>query len=85
MQISQPIKLIVDNEKQIRKNEEKRRKIETKRIKIEQQKIKSQCQSKGSSFQEVLDEASKLISGLSNHAGIVVAPKYQNSKNNKRI
>ena len=26
-----------------------------------------------------MDEASKLISGLSNHAGIVVAPKYQNN------
>ena len=46
--------------------------------KDEQENIKQQCESKGSSFQDVLDDASKLISGLSNHAGIVVAPKYQN-------
>ena len=45
----------------------------------EQANIKEQCLSKGASFQEVLNEASKLISGLSNHAGIVVAPKYQNN------
>ena len=44
----------------------------------EQESIKNQCQSKGSSFQEVLNEASKAISGLSNCAGIVVAPKFQN-------
>ena len=47
--------------------------------KIEQENIKQQCLSKGTSFQDVLDEASKMISGLSKHAGIVVAPKYQNS------
>ena len=47
--------------------------------KDEQENIKQQCISKGSSFQDVLDDASKLISGLSNHAGIVVAPKYQNN------
>ena len=47
--------------------------------KNEQENIKQQCISKGSSFQDVLDEASKMISGLSSHAGIVVAPKYQNS------
>ena len=47
--------------------------------KEEEESIKQQCISKGSSFQEVLDDASKLISGLSNHAGIVVAPKYQNN------
>ena len=46
--------------------------------KNEQENIRQQCVSKGSSFQEVLDDASKLISGLSKHAGIVVAPKYQN-------
>ena len=46
--------------------------------KNEQENIKQQCLSKGNSFQEVLDKASKLISGLSSHAGIVVAPKYQN-------
>ena len=45
----------------------------------EKENIKQQCISKGSSFQDVLDDASKLISGLSNHAGIVVAPKYQNN------
>jgi len=44
----------------------------------EQENIKNQCQSKGSSFEEVLNEASKTISGLSNCAGIVVAPKFQN-------
>ena len=47
--------------------------------KDEQENIKQQCVSKGSSFQDVLDDASKLISGLSNHAGIVVAPKYQSN------
>jgi heat-inducible transcriptional repressor len=47
--------------------------------KNEQENIKQKCISKGASFQDVLDEASKLISGLSNHAGIVVAPKYQNN------
>jgi len=46
--------------------------------KSEQENIKQQCQSKGSSLQDVLEDASKMISGLSNHAGIVVAPKYQN-------
>ena len=46
--------------------------------KNEQENIKNQCQSKGSSFQEVLNEASKAISGLSNCAGIVVAPKFLN-------
>ena len=44
----------------------------------EKENIKNQCQSKGSSFQEVLNEASKTISGLSNCAGIVVAPKFLN-------
>ena len=47
--------------------------------KEEEENIKQQCISNGSSFQDVLDDASKLISGLSNHAGIVVAPKYQNN------
>ena len=45
--------------------------------KEEQENIKQQCFSKGASFQEILDKASKTISGLSNNAGIVVAPKYQ--------
>jgi heat-inducible transcriptional repressor len=47
--------------------------------KTEQENIKQQCLSKGALFQDVLDEASKMISGLSTHAGIVVAPKYQNN------
>ena len=46
--------------------------------KNEEENIKNQCRSRGSSTQEVLDEASKTISGLSNCAGIVVAPKFQN-------
>ena len=47
--------------------------------KVEQENIKQQCLSKGALFRDVLDEATKMISGLSNHAGIVVAPKYQNN------
>ena len=47
--------------------------------KNEQANIKQKCLSKGNSFQEVLSEASKLISGLSSYAGIVLAPKYQNN------
>ena len=47
--------------------------------KVEQENIKQQCLSKGALFQDVLEEASKMISGLSSHAGIVVAPKYQNN------
>ena len=47
--------------------------------KNEQENIKNQCLSKGTSFQEILDKASKTISGLSNYAGIVVAPKFQNN------
>ena len=43
--------------------------------KVEQENIKQQCLSKGALFQDVLEEASKMISGLSTHAGIVVAPK----------
>ena len=46
--------------------------------KNEQQNIKNQCQSSGKSYQKVLEEASKTISGLSNCAGIVIAPKFQN-------
>jgi len=45
----------------------------------ERDNIKQQCLAKGTSFQEVLDEASKVISGLSSHTCIVVAPKNQNS------
>ena len=47
---------------------------------IEKESIKQQCLSRGKSYQEVLDDASKTISGLSNYAGIVIAPKY-----NKKI
>ncbi len=46
--------------------------------KDEQENIKSQCRSNGSSYEKILDKASKTISGLSNCAGIVVAPKFQN-------
>jgi len=51
--------------------------------KFEKENIEQQCLSKGKSYQEVLNEASKMISGLSNYAGIVIAPKYQ--KNIKHI
>ena len=47
--------------------------------KNEEETIKNQCASRGTSFQETLDKASKTISGLSNYAGIVVAPKFQNN------
>ena len=47
--------------------------------KNEEETIKNQCVSSGTSFQETLDKASKTISGLSNYAGIVVAPKFQNN------
>ena len=40
--------------------------------KNERESIKSQCRCRGSSYQELLNEASKTISGLSNCAGIVV-------------
>ncbi len=43
---------------------------------LEKENIKQQCLSKGKSYQEVLDDASKTISGLSKYAGIVIAPKY---------
>ena len=46
--------------------------------KSECETIKNQCQSKGVSFEDVLDEASKMLSGLSNCVSFVVAPKYQN-------
>ena len=51
--------------------------------KIDKENIKQQCTSKGKSYEEVLDVASKAISGLSNYAGIVIAPKFQ--KNLKHI
>ena len=51
--------------------------------KSEKENIEQLGSSKGKSYQEVLDEASKAISGLSNYAGIVIAPKYQ--KNLKHL
>ena len=45
--------------------------------KTERQTIRGQCQAKGTSIEETLDEASKTLSGLSKCAGFVVAPKYQ--------
>ena len=47
--------------------------------KSEKQNIQQLGISKGKSYHEVLDEASKAISGLSNYAGIVIAPKYRKS------
>jgi len=44
----------------------------------EKNSIESQCKSKGFSYNEVLEKASQTLSGLSNCAGIVIAPKYQN-------
>ena len=46
--------------------------------KKERETIRGQCKSKGVSFEDILDEASKTLSGLSKCAGFVVAPKYQN-------
>ncbi len=43
----------------------------------EKENIERLSSSKSKSYQEVLDEASRAISGLSNYAGIVIAPKYQ--------
>ena len=51
--------------------------------KSEKENIEQLSSSKSKSYQEVLDEASKAISGLSNYAGIVIAPKYQ--KNLKHL
>ena len=42
--------------------------------KNEQENIKSQCSLQSSSLEEALNKASKAISGLSNCAGIVLAP-----------
>ena len=51
--------------------------------KSEKANIEQLSSSKSKSYQEVLDEASRAISGLSNYAGIVIAPKYQ--KNLKHL
>ena len=46
--------------------------------KNEKNSIESLCVSKGESYDQILDRVSKTLSGLSNCAGLVVAPKYQN-------
>ena len=51
--------------------------------KSEKENIEQLSSSKSKSYHEVLDEASRAISGLSNYAGIVIAPKYQ--KNLKHL
>ena len=51
--------------------------------KSDKENIKQQCSTKGKSYEEVLNVASKAISGLSNYAGIVIAPKFQ--KNLKHL
>ncbi len=51
--------------------------------KIDKENIKQQCLTKGKSYEEVLDVASRAISGLSSYAGIVIAPKFQ--KNLKHV
>ena len=51
--------------------------------KSEKENIEQLGSSKSKSYQQVLDEASRAISGLSNYAGIVIAPKYQ--KNLKHL
>tara|TARA_B100000575_G_scaffold227288_1_gene187973 strand:+ start:370 stop:1416 length:1047 start_codon:yes stop_codon:yes gene_type:complete len=51
--------------------------------KTDKENIKQLCSSKGKSYEEALDVASKAISGLSNYAGIVIAPKFQ--KNLKHV
>jgi heat-inducible transcriptional repressor len=51
--------------------------------KSEKENIEQLSASKSKSYHEVLDEASRSISGLSNYAGIVIAPKYQ--KNLKHL
>ena len=51
--------------------------------KSDMENIKQQCSTKDKSYEEVLNLASKTISGLSNYAGIVIAPKFQ--KNLKHL
>ena len=51
--------------------------------KSEKENIEQLGSSTSKSYQEVLSEASRAISGLSNYAGIVIAPKYQ--KNLKHL
>lgn len=43
--------------------------------KSDQQSIEGQCQTKGISFEGLLKEATSVLSGLSNCAGLVMAPK----------
>ena len=51
----------------------------------EKNSIESQCKSKGFSYNEILEKASQTLSGLSNCAGIVIAPKYQNKIKIQRL
>lgn len=43
----------------------------------EQKSIEAQCHASGKSFPQVLEEASNMMSGLSHHASLVVAPKTE--------
>ena len=43
----------------------------------ERQRIEVQCAATGRTLNQVLEETSSLLSGLSNHAGLVVAPKRE--------
>ena len=43
----------------------------------ERQRIEAQCASSGHTLNQVLEEATSLLSGLSNYAGLVVAPKRE--------
>lgn len=44
---------------------------------IERDSIETQCDAAGRDIQHVLEEATKMLSGLSNCAGLVVAPKQE--------
>jgi heat-inducible transcriptional repressor len=43
----------------------------------ERQRIEVQCAASGHTLNQVLEEASSLLSGLSNYAGLVIAPKRE--------
>ena len=49
--------------------------------KSEKENIEQLSNSKNKSYQEVLDEASRAITGLTNYEGIVIAHKYQKNLN----
>ena len=53
--------------------------------KTDKENIKQQCSTRGKSYEEVLDIASKAISGLSNYAGIVIAPNGFSMEANGRF